>query len=414
MPATMHGMQRTWPRIIAHADMDAFYASVEQLDDPSLRGRPLLIGPNSHRGVVLTASYEARPFGVASAMPMARARRLCPDAVIVPPRFERYQEISQQVMAVFADFSPDVEPLSLDEAFLDMSGSEHLFGNPAVIGRKLKDAVKAATGLTASVGVSGTKYVAKVASDFAKPNGLTVVPPAQVIAWLAPLPVARLWGAGPKTQQRLIALGLNTIGDIAAADPDYLDEQLGGMGRRFYALAHGEDPRDVAVSRSSRSIGCDRTLGRDVHRRADIIVHLHRAADDVGRRLRRRGYAALGVRVKLKTADFRLLTRQRRLARSTDVAATLHAAALTLLDEFTDPGPFRLVGLAAYDLMRVVEDAQLDIFNDGQRQRRLETVIDSLTTRFGRDTVRRATGLGDRAGDRIGPDPDFLDDMDDE
>src|SRR6478736_3556443 len=210
---------RLWPRIIAHADMDAFYAAVEQLDDPSLRGRPLIIGPNSNRGVVLTASYEARPYGVHSAMPMARARKLCPDALIVPPRFDRYTEISEQVMKVFGNFSPEVEALSLDEAFLNMSGSEHLFGNPASIGRKVKDAVKEATGLTVSVGVSGTKYVAKVASDYGKPDGLVVVPPNDAEAWLAPLPVSRLWGAGPKTQQRLIALGFNAIGDIAAAEP---------------------------------------------------------------------------------------------------------------------------------------------------------------------------------------------------
>ncbi len=406
-------MHRTWPRIIAHADMDAFYASVEQLDDPSLRGRPLLIGPNSQRGVVLTASYEARPYGVASAMPMARARRLCPDALIVAPRFERYTEISEQVMNVFGNFSPDVEALSLDEAFLDMSGSEHLFGPPIAIGRKLKEAVQNATGLVVSVGVSGTKYVAKVASDFGKPDGLIVVPPHEAMRWLAPMPVSRLWGAGAKTQQRLTTLGFNTIGDIADAPADYLDEQLGVMGRRFYALAHGEDPREVALSRRSKSIGSDRTLARDVHRRADIELHLHHSADDVGRRLRRRGYVASGVRVKLKTADFRLLTRQRRLARSTDVAATLHATALQLLDEFDDPGPFRLVGLAAYDLVRVADEAQLDIFSDDSRQRRLETTIDSLTTRFGRDTVRRASGLRDGVVNRIAPNLDFLDDEED-
>jgi DNA polymerase IV len=402
-------LKRTWPRIIAHADMDAFYAAVEQLDDPALRGRPLLVGPNSNRGVVLTASYEARPYGVHSAMPMAHARKLCPDAIIVPPRFERYQEISQQLMAVFADFSPDVEPLSLDEAFLDMSGSEHLFGDPAAIGRKLKDAVKDATHLIASVGISGTKYVAKVASDFAKPDGLTVVSPETAVAWLAPLSVARLWGAGPKTQQRLVALGFETIGDIARADEGYLEEQLGGVGRRFYALAHGKDPRDVAISPRSKSMGCDRTLIHDVQRRADIAMHLHRSADDVGRRLRRRGYAAMGVRVKLKTTDFRLLTRQRRLPRATDVAATLHAAALTLLDEFDDAGPFRLVGLAAYDLVRDSEGAQLDIFADGQLKRRLETTLDSLTARFGRDAVRRASGLKNSVIQGVAPNLDFLD-----
>ncbi len=392
--------------------MDAFYASVEQLDDPALRGRPILVGPNSDRGVVLTASYEARPYGVASAMPIAHARRLCPQALIVPPRFDRYTEISAQIMDVFGNFSPEVEALSLDEAFLDVTGTEHLFGDPAGIAGRIKAAVMEATGLVVSVGVSGTKYVAKVASDFGKPNGLVVVRPQDAKSWLAPLPVARLWGAGAKTQQRLIALGFATIGDIAAASPEYLDEQLGGVGRRFYALAHGEDPREVAVSRRSKSMGSDRTLARDVHRRADIVLYLHHAADDVARRLRRRGYVASGVRVKLKTADFRLLTRQRRLQRATDVAATLHAQAVALLDEFDHSGPFRLVGLAAYDLERIAPDAQLDIFTDGRR-RRLETTLDSLTARFGRDAVQRASGLRSGAINRVAPNLDFLD-VDDE
>ncbi len=202
-------MTAAWPRVIAHADMDAFYASVEQLDDPTLRGRPLIVGPNSARGVVLTASYEARPFGVGSAMPMARARRLCPEALIVPPRFERYSQVSKIIMDLFGDFSPSVEALSLDEAFLDMTGSDKLFGAPEAIGRKLKAAIREATaGLTASVGISGTKYVAKVASGHRKPDGLTIVPPDEARAWLAPQPVKNLWGAGPKTAGRLEALGL--------------------------------------------------------------------------------------------------------------------------------------------------------------------------------------------------------------
>jgi DNA polymerase-4 len=209
-------MRRSWPQIIVHADMDAFYAAVEQRDDPALRGKPVLIGPNSHRGVVLTASYEARPFGVGSAMPVAEARRRCPHAIMVPPRFERYQQVSEQIMNVFADFSPSVEAISLDEAFLDMSGAEHFFGPPRAMAEKLKRAVLEATGLHISVGVSGTKYVAKVASAYDKPNGLMVVPPQHAVAWLAPLSVSRLWGAGKQTVPRLHALGLRTIGDVAA------------------------------------------------------------------------------------------------------------------------------------------------------------------------------------------------------
>ena len=243
--------ERAWPRIVAHADMDAFYAAIEQLDDPALRGRAVLVGPPSDRGVVLTASYEARPYGVGSAMPMAKARRLCPSAVIVPPRFDRYQEVSRTIMGVFANFSPEVEAISLDEAFLDMTGSEQLFGDPEFIGRRLKAAVREATGgLTASVGLSATKYVAKVASARQKPDGLTVVPPEDAKAWLAPLPVAWLWGVGPKTQSRLHQIGLRTIGEVAHADPQFLSAKLGRAGLHFHALAQAEDPRQVSRTAS--------------------------------------------------------------------------------------------------------------------------------------------------------------------
>jgi DNA polymerase-4 len=253
--------------------MDAFYAAIEQLDDPALRGRPLLIGPPSDRGVVLTASYEARPYGVGSAMPMAKARRMCPNAVIIPPRFDRYQEVSATIMGVFADFSPDVEALSLDEAFLDMTGSEQLFGDPESIGRRLKTAIREATGgLTASVGLSATKYVAKVASACQKPDGLTVVAPDKAKTWLAPLPVSWLWGAGPKTQARLHCLGLHAIGDVADADPQFLSAKLGSAGLHFYTLAQAEDPRPVLGRRTSKSIGSEHTLDKDVREKAPFVI----------------------------------------------------------------------------------------------------------------------------------------------
>jgi DNA polymerase-4 len=402
-------MASAWPRIVLHADMDAFYAAVEQRDDPKLRGRPILVGGHSNRGVVLTASYEARPFGVASAMPMALARRRCPQALIVPPRFERYQDVSATIMRIFADFSPDVEALSLDEAFLEMTGASHIFGEPSQMAAKLKARVREETGLAVSVGVSGTKYVAKVASDFGKPDGLVVVPQPDAQAWLAPLPVGRLWGAGPKTQARLSELGYRTIGQIAATDPDVLERELGSIGRRFHQLAHAEDVRVVARIRTSKSIGCDATLEKDVHRRADLVLHVRRSADTIGRRLRRKGFLAGGVRVKLKTHDFRVFTRQRKLADPTDVADTLHKIGTLLLDEFDDPGPFRLVGLAAYDLVQ--EPAQFDLFGDDARQRRLELAIDRATERFGRDALTRATRLID-GPDREGPNLDYLDDED--
>ena len=392
--------------------MDAFYAAIEQLDHPELRGRPILVGPKSRRGVVLTASYEARPYKVGSAMPMAVARRRCPEAIVVPPRFDRYQAVSKQVMSVLADFSPRVEPLSLDEAFVDMSGAEHLFGEARAMGERIKQAVYAATGLTISVGISGTKYVAKVASDYGKPDGLTIVAPERARAWLAPLPVARLWGAGPKMQQRLAALGFHTIGDVAAAEPAFLAEQLGRAGTVFAALARGEDPRHVQASRRSKSIGSERTLAADISAPSELRHHLRAAAAAVGRRLRRQRYRARGVRVKLKRADFQLLTRQRRLPEPTDHSDDLYRIAVSLLDTFADSGPFRLVGIAAYDLELTDQDLQLGLLGseEGAKAERLEAVLDQLDGRFGRGTVQRAADLMRPGG--IGPEVnlDFLSD----
>ena len=388
--------------------MDAFYAAIEQLDNPELRGRPILVGPNSDRGVVLTASYEARPFGVGSAMPMARARRMCPDALIVPPRFSRYREVSAQIMQVFSDFSPDVEAISLDEAFLEMSGSERIFGPPGAIGLRLKEAVREATGLTVSVGMSGTKYVAKVASGHQKPDGLTLVPPDQAKSWLAPLPVSRLWGVGVKTEPRLHRLGLRTIGDVAAADLKWLERELGRAGAHFYALANAEDPRRVDGDRASKSIGSETTLDKDIRDGAELRRHLRRSADEIGQRLRRKHILAYGVRVKLKTSDFQILTRQHRLTRATDVADDLYSVSINLLGEFDHKGPFRLVGMAAYELVEEDDRSQLDLFTGGgARQRNLETAVDALTQRFGAGVLRRADDM--KRKPKIGVNLDFLD-----
>jgi DNA polymerase-4 len=389
-----------WQQVVVHADMDAFYASVEQLDDPGLRGKPILVGPNSDRGVVLTASYEARPAGVGSAMAIAMARRRCPDAIIVPPRFERYQQVSRQVMQVFAEFSPVVEPISLDEAFLDMSGAERLLGSPETIGRRLKDAVRDATGgLTVSVGISATKFVAKVASGFRKPDGLTLVPPQTARAWLAPQSVKVLWGAGPKMQARLAALGLRTVGDVAACGAERLEAELGRVGRHFHSLSQAEDPRRVESSRAARSLSSERTLSVDVDARDALASYVHEACDIVARRLRGKCLTARGVRLKLKTHDFRILTRQLRLRAATNATQPINAAAQQLLGDVNDPGPFRLVGIAVYELCDNAPDAQIDFLDaaeDARDDTRLDSVLDALHERFGPGSIRRAAELKDR------------------
>ena len=314
-------------------------------------------------------------------------------------------------MSVFANFSPDVEALSLDEAFLDMTGSEQLFGDPKSIGRRLKEAVREATGgLTASVGLSATKYVAKVASACRKPDGLTVVPPEEAKAWLAPLPVSWLWGAGPKTQARLHLLGLHTIGDVADADVKLLSAKLGSAGLHFHTLAQAEDPRPVIGRRASKSVGSEHTLDEDVRDKADIKLHLRRSADTIGRRLRKKNYAAFGVGVKLKTADFQIVTRQHRLSEPTDVAERLYSVGVALLNHVDHPGPFRLVGLVAYDLVDINNLVQLDLFSAFARQRQLEVAIDGLAERFGTTVVYRADDLSKAPGTRLAPTLDFLDD----
>ena len=398
---------RKWPAIVAHADMDAFYAAAEQMDDPSLRGRPVIVGPKSARGVVLTASYEARRFGVGSAMAMAEAMRRCPQAVVVEPHFERYQQLSAETMRVLGGFSPRVEALSLDEAFLDMSGAEAIFGGPREMGRQIKQAVFEATGLRISVGLSATKYVAKVASAHDKPDGLTLVPPDRAEAWLSPMPVTRLWGVGKKTAPRLAALGYNVIGDIAMADARVLRRQFGSAGVRIHDLAHARDPRPVRRTRVAKSIGSDRTLRADVSQREDIELHLRRAADRIARRVRSKGYVAGGVRVRLKTSRFELLARQRSLSKPVDLASEFFALGRRLLDEFDHPGPFRLIGMTAFDLDWRRGPQQLDLFDDVVK-RDLETTIDCLVERFGRDAIVRARDLGHPGTVGGGVNLDFL------
>ncbi|MCY4452985.1 MAG: DNA polymerase IV [Immundisolibacterales bacterium] len=387
-----------WPRIILHADMDAFFAAVEQLDRPELRGRALLIGGTGPRGVVSTASYEARPYRVGSAMPMAVARRRCPHAIVLPPRFERYREISRVVMRTLGSFSPLVEPLSVDEAFVDMTGCETLFGEPREMGEAVRRAVLEATRLTVSVGVSTTKYVAKVASDHGKPDGLTVVPPGEVTGFLHPLAIDRLWGVGPRTRERLEAHGVGTIGDVAAASRDTLEGWLGGsLGAHLHALANGRDPREVVPEREAKSIGSENTLDTDIVGEAAIRPWLLRAADTVARRLRDEGVAARGVRVKLRTADFRLHTRQTLLASPTRGTRPVVEAAEALLHEFDLGVPVRLVGVAGFDLCEEdgEEQRQLDLFEapSGAHDERLDRTVDALRKRFGDGALTRARHL---------------------
>ncbi len=385
-----------WPRIILHADMDAFYAAVEQRDRPEVRGKPVIVGGTGNRGVVSTASYEARPFGVHSAMPMVQARRLCPDAIVLPPDFERYRAASDRIMEVFGSYSPLVEPLSLDEAFLDMTGSEGLFGSPREMGERIQRDVAAATGgLTVSIGAATTKFVAKVASDFDKPDGLVLVPPEETLDFLWPLPVSRLWGVGPRTQERLERLGLATIGDVARLERSSLRDSLGSLGEHIWRLANADDPREVVPEREAKSVGAEYTLEHDVVGERDIRHHLQHAAEKVARRLRSKGLVASAVRVKLKTSEFKLLTHQTALAHPSDASGDLLAGAVELLGRFDLTMPYRLVGLAAFDLISSDTPVQGELFPDAvsERSRRLDRALDTVHERFGGGAVKRGSDL---------------------
>ncbi len=393
-------------RAILHIDMDAFFASVEQNDDPKLLGKPVLVGGPTRRGVVAAASYEARAFGCRSAMPMAEALRRCPRAIVVPPRGDRYAEVSGQVFDVFRKYTPLVEGLSIDEAFLDVTASRSLFGDGATIARAIKDDVKRDTGLTASAGVAPCKFAAKIASDMDKPDGLTVVGD-DVAAFLAPLPVERMWGVGPKTAPTLRRLGYRTLGDLAKADPAALERVLGTWGAEIRELARGNDVREVEPDRDAKSIGAECTYEKDLTAKDAIARTLLAHASRVAERLTEGELLAGAVVVKLKYADFTVLTRRMTLPDPASDTRTLHDACVTLLDRFPLAGArIRLTGVSAQDL-RHAKDAQPVLFPDraAARRRAAEKVLSRAKDRYGAQAITFATLL-EGSDERSTPDGD--------
>ena len=334
-------------RTIIHADLDAFYASVEQLDHPELRGRPVVVGGSPDlRGVVAAASYEARRFGIHSAMPMREALRRCPEAVRLPPRFDRYRDLSRQVMEIFRSITDLVEPLSLDEAFLDVTDAVGREENCDALGRRLKLEVKQTTGLTISVGGGSNKTVAKVASDAGKPDGLVVVPRGQEAAFLDPLPTRALWGIGPKAEARLASGGIHTVGELARAEIGNLEKLLGSRAALVQGMAQGIDERLVETTHERKSVGAERTFPRDLPDGPELRSHVARIAEEVGRRLERSGLSARQVSLKLRYRNFHTITRQVSLASATNEAAEIRQNADRLLDRTLQPGDlFRLLGI---------------------------------------------------------------------
>ena len=389
-------------RSILHVDMDAFYASVEQRDDPALRGRPLIVGGPSRRGVVCAASYEVRPFGVRSAMPMGEALRRCPEALVVPPRMSRYAEVSGQIFSIFHRYTPLVEGLSLDEAFLDVTGSQSLFGDGPTIAAAIKQAIRSELSLTASAGVAPCKFAAKIASDLHKPDGLVVVRQAGLAEFLRPLPIERMWGIGPKAAARLRPAGFGTFEDLARAPLARLEALLGpAYALHVQSLARGLDDRGVEPGREAVSVGAEETFEEDLSDRRAMELRLLALAGRVARRLIKAGLAGAGVTLKVKYADFSLKTRSLTLPAPVVDRGSLYQAALTLLDR-APPGRVRLLGISVSTLSSAAAPpGTLSLFPEvaPERRRRLEEVVARIDDRFGGKGLRPAALLEDEDDD---------------
>ncbi len=388
-------------RAIVHVDMDAFYASVEQRDDPKLRGKPVIVGGHPTRGVVLAASYEARPFGVKSAIPMSQAVRLAPHAIVVAPRPHAYADASEAVFKIFETVTPQIEPLSLDEAFLDVTASITLFGAPSKIAADLRARIAREVGLNASAGIAEVKYVAKVASDFAKPNGQFEVPPGTAREFLAPLPVSRLWGVGPRTEEQLRVLGLKTIGDLATRDRTWLELKLGTSAQHFWELSQGIDDRPVISDREAKSIGAQDTFDEDVRGEEALLPHLHSQALRVGRRMRRSGVKARVVQLSVKYSDFTSITRRHTMDAATDDGQTLYREAAALLAKVDLNRKIRLTGVSAQGFGH--EGSQLGLFAAAgpSKSDKLNAALDKIASKFGGASVVPAD-LKDSAPDDEG------------
>jgi DNA polymerase IV len=376
---------------ILHADLDSFYASVEQRDDPRLRGRPVIVGA----GVVLAASYEAKARGVRTAMSGRSARRLCPDAVVVPPRMSAYSEASKAVFEIFEDTAPVVEGLSIDEAFLDVRGLDHISGTPVEIARRLRERVRAEVGLPITVGVAGTKFLAKVASAVAKPDGLLVVEPARELEFLHPLPVERLWGVGRVTAARLHERGITTVAQVAALDERELVLMLGGAsGRHLHALAHNHDPRPVQVRRRRRSIGAQRALGRRRRSREELAGVLIALVDRVARRLRAAHRVCRTVVLRMRFADFSRATRSCTLRDPTAQTHTILQTARELLRASMPMIERRGVTLLGIALANLADEGAVQLVLPFDRARDLDAVVDRVRERFGSGAITRGALVG--------------------
>ncbi|MCH7602661.1 MAG: DNA polymerase IV [Planctomycetes bacterium] len=382
-------------RFILHVDMDAFFAAVEQRDNPDLQGKPVLIGHDGPRGVVATASYEARKFGCHSAQPMSIARRNCPQAIIVRPHGLRYREASDEVFAIFDEFTPVIEPLSIDEAFLDVTGSLRLLGSAIEIATKIKHRIREKTRLTASVGVAPNKFLAKIASDLEKPDGLTVIEPDQVDDFLARLPIGKIPGVGPVAQKRFHGLGIRVIRDVRQLDRDELDREFGSSAQRYWDLARGIDERPVVSDGEAKSISHEQTFGIDVDQADEIRRVMLDQTEQVARRLRRHGLSARTVTLKIRYGDFETITRSTTLDSPTNSTDTLWQAVKQLFRTWIEREGFRPVRLIGVTATHFNDTTQMELYTspDDNQRKAVEVATDQIVAKFGKSAIRRAGGM---------------------
>ena len=388
-------------RSIIHLDMDAFYPAVEALDKPELRGKPVIVGGSRERGVVSSASYEARRFGVHSAQPIATAIRLCPDGIFMPVRMSRYKEVSRQIFGIFHRFTPLVEPLSIDEAFLDLTGAERLMGQTKVIAKKIRETVLKKTGLTVSAGVASSKFVAKIASDIDKPDGLTVVPPDRVMEFLDPLPIKKMWGVGKITQQALARLSVKTFKDLRQIPVEILEKKFGERGTAMHLLSMGIDERDVEPERETKSIGHEQTFMKDILNPDQAKKEILSLANRVAQRMRREKVRGNTVSLKVKYSDFTQITRAATLPEPTDDSMEIYSISCRLLKK-TAVGkrPVRLLGISLSQLSTLENEKQLFLFaqdKEYQKRKNLNTALDSICNKFGEKSIRPATLISNPA-----------------
>ncbi len=380
-------------RAIIHVDMDAFYASVEQHDQPQYKNQPVIVGGTGGRGVVAAASYEVRSFGVFSAMPMSRARRLCPQAVILPPRMSRYQEVSEQVFSIFREVTPEVEGLSLDEAFLDVSASLAMFGSIETIGASLRAKILNRTGLHASVGMAHNKYLAKLASDAGKPKGFVHVPCDGVRAFLDPMPVSRVWGIGKKTLPKIKKLGILTIGQLRKADPVFLSQALGKRTGHFQALARGEDVREVVAVQPDKSLSREVTFEHDISSPRDLMAELQYQVESVSGRLRSHGLVARTIQIKIRDSRFHTSSRSRSLPAPTASTEVIFKQARNLLNTWLQQNLKTAVRLLGVGVSALEVPDEHGIQYDTTAQKALDETLDEIKRRYGDDKATRALAL---------------------